>query len=243
MLIPSIDLMNGKVVQLVRGERLEYESEDVDAWANRFAAFPIVQLIDLDAALGRGGNHDLIARLASRLPCQIGGGVRSVERARELLDAGARRVILGSALFTNHGVDLARAEAFAAEIDAGHLVAAVDARHGCVVTHGWTRALDLSPVDAVRALDPFVSAFLYTHVDTEGTMTGLPLAPVLAVQAATRRRLIAAGGIRAMTEVDALDRRGIDAVVGMAIYTGELNEKHLSRHEGSEGREGHEGEL
>ena len=243
MLIPSIDLMNGKVVQLVRGERLEYESEDVDAWATRFAAFPIVQLIDLDAALGRGGQHDLIARLASRLPCQIGGGVRSVERARELLDAGARRVILGSALFTDRGVHLARAEAFAAEIPLDHLVAAVDAKHGCVVTHGWTRALDLSPVVAVRALDPFVSAFLYTHVDTEGTMTGLPLAPVLAVQAATRRRLIAAGGIRSMTEVDALDRRGIDAVVGMAIYSGELNEKHLSRHEGSEGREGHEGDL
>ena len=222
MLIPSIDLMNGKVVQLVRGERLEYESDDVDAWADRFATFPLVQLIDLDAAFGRAGNHDLIAHLASRLPCQIGGGVRSIERARQLLDAGARRVILGSALFTDRGVHLARAEAFAAEIDADHLVAAVDARHGRVVTHGWTRALDVSAVDAVRALEPFVSAFLYTHVETEGTMTGLPLAPVLAVQAATRRRLIAAGGIRSMSEVEALDRRGIDAVVGMAIYSGGL---------------------
>ena len=85
--------------------------------------------------------------------------------------------------------------------------------------------LELSSVDAVRALEPFVGAFLYTHIDTEGTMTGLPLTPVLAVQAATRRRLIAAGGIRSMTEVDALDRLGIDAVVGMAIYSGELNEK------------------
>ena len=225
MLIPSIDLMNGKVVQLVRGERLEYESEDVDTWANRFADFPIVQLIDLDAALGRGGNQELIARLASRLPCQIGGGVRSIERARELLDAGARRVILGSALFTDRGVHLARAEAFAAEIGADHLVAAVDSRHGRVVSRGWTHALELSPVDAARALDPFVTAFLYTHVDTEGTMTGLPLAPVLAVQAATRRRLIAAGGIRSMSEVEALDRKGIDAVVGMAIYSGTLDEK------------------
>ena len=228
MLIPSIDLMNGKVVQLVRGERVEYESDDIDAWAERFASFPLVQLIDLDAALGRGGNHDVIARLAARLPCQIGGGVRSVERAQELIDAGARRVILGSALFNDRGVQVARAEAFAAEIDIDHLVAAVDARQGRVVTHGWTRALDLSPADAVHALDPFVSAFLYTHVDTEGTMTGLPIAPVLAVQAATRRRLIAAGGIRSMTEVDALDRQGIDAVVGMAIYTGELSEKRLS---------------
>ena len=228
MLIPSIDLMNGKVVQLVRGERVEYESDDIDAWAERFASFPLVQLIDLDAALGRGGNHDVIARLAARLPCQIGGGVRSVERAQELIDAGARRVILGSALFNDRGVHVARAEAFAAEIDIDHLVAAVDARQGRVVTHGWTRALDLSPADAVHALDPFVSAFLYTHVDTEGTMTGLPIAPVLAVQAATRRRLIAAGGIRSMTEVDALDRQGIDAVVGMAIYTGELSEKRLS---------------
>jgi len=224
MLIPSIDLMNGKVVQLVRGERLEYESDDVDAWAERFARSPLVQLIDLDAALGHGGNDDLIARLAARLPCQIGGGVRSIDRAHELLGAGARRVIVGSALFTDGGVDLARAEAFAAAIDADRLVAAVDARHGHVVTHGWTRVLELSSVDAVRALEPFVGAFLYTHIDTEGTMTGLPLAPVLAVQAATRRRLIAAGGIRSMTEVDALDRLGIDAVVGMAIYTGALSE-------------------
>jgi phosphoribosylformimino-5-aminoimidazole carboxamide ribotide isomerase len=151
--------------------------------------------------------------------------VRSIERAHELLGAGARRVIVGSALFTDRGVHLARAEAFAAAIDADRLVAAVDARHGRVVTHGWTRALDLSSVDAVRALEPFVGAFLYTHIDTEGTMTGLPLAPVLAIQAATRRRLITAGGIRSMTEVDALDRLGIDAVVGMAIYTGALSEK------------------
>lgn len=220
MLIPSIDLMNGKVVQLEQGARVKYESDDVDAWARRFASFPMVQVIDLDAAMGRGENRDLVAALAARLPCQIGGGVRSIDRAQELIAAGARRVIIGSALFTDRGVHLARAEAFAAAIDADHLIAAVDARDGRVVTHGWTRAIELTPEDAVRALEPFVGAFLYTHVDSEGLMGGLPLAPVRSVQAATKRRLIAAGGVRSMAEVDALDRLGIDAVVGMAIYSG-----------------------
>ena len=106
MLIPSIDLMNGQVVQLEQGTRLKYASDDVDAWARRFAEFPLVQVIDLDAAMGRGQNHDLVAGLAARLPCQIGGGVRSIDRAQELLAAGARRVILGSALFNERGVHL-----------------------------------------------------------------------------------------------------------------------------------------
>ncbi len=224
MLIPSIDLMNGQVVQLEQGARLKYASRDVDAWAARFASFAMVQVIDLDAAMGRGQNADLVAALTTRLPCQIGGGVRSIDRAEELLAAGARRVILGSALFNDRGVNAGRAEAFAAAIDADCLVAAVDAKQGQVVTHGWTRALPLSPADAVRALEPFVGTFLYTHVDTEGLMGGLPLAPVRAVQAATTRRVIAAGGIQSMDEVEALAALGIDAVVGMAIYTGRFKE-------------------
>jgi phosphoribosylformimino-5-aminoimidazole carboxamide ribotide isomerase len=160
--------------------------------------------------------------IATRLPCQIGGGVRSIERAQELLEAGARRVILGSVLFNDRGVDRARAEAFAEVLTAGVLIGAVDSRGGRVVIHGWKTPLAVSPEEAARALEPFVGGLLYTHVDTEGMLTGLNLDAVKSVQAASRLRLIAAGGIKSRDEIDTLDALGIDAVVGMAIYTGKI---------------------
>jgi phosphoribosylformimino-5-aminoimidazole carboxamide ribotide isomerase len=215
--------MNGRVVQLEQGERLALETDDIDGWIERFSTFQIVQLIDLDAAMGRPANDDLVRRIARELPCQIGGGVRSIERAQELLAAGARRVILGSSLFNDRGVNRARAEAFAEVLNSDQLVGAIDSRGGRVVIHGWKTTLPVTPEDAARALEPFVGAFLYTHVDTEGLMTGLNLDAVRSVQAATRRRLIAAGGIRHQQEIDDLDRLGIDAVVGMAIYTGTIS--------------------
>jgi phosphoribosylformimino-5-aminoimidazole carboxamide ribotide isomerase len=225
VLIPSIDLMGGRVVQLQQGERLALESEDVDGWIRKFAEFPIVQLIDLDAAMGRPANDTLVRYVASRLPCQVGGGVRSIERAQELLDAGARRVILGSSLFNDRGVNKARAEAFAEMLNPDVLIGAVDGRAGKVVIHGWKTPLSITPAEAARTLEPYVGGFLYTHVDTEGMLTGLNLEAVRTVQAATKRRLIAAGGIRNREEVDALHKLGIDAVVGMAIYTGAIEIK------------------
>jgi phosphoribosylformimino-5-aminoimidazole carboxamide ribotide isomerase len=222
VLIPSIDLMGGKVVQLQQGERLALESDDVDGWIAKFSAFQIVQLIDLDAAMGRPANDDLVRYIAARLPCQVGGGVRSIDRAQELREAGARRVILGSSLFNDRGVNLARAESFAEAVDPDFLIGAIDSKGGKVVIHGWKTPLPISAADAARILEPFVGSFLYTHVDTEGMMTGLNLDAVRTVQAATRRRLIAAGGIRQREEIDALDAMGIDAVVGMAIYTGAI---------------------
>lgn len=214
--------MGGRVVQLQQGERLAIESDDIDGWIEKFSAFQIVQLIDLDAAMGRPANDELVRKVATALPCQIGGGVRSIERAQELLAAGARRVILGSSLFNERGVNRGRAEAFAEVLDPDLLVGAIDSRGGKVVIHGWKTPIPITPEDAARALEPFVGAFLYTHVDTEGMMTGLNLGAVKSVQAATKRRLIAAGGIRSREEVDTLDKLGIDAVVGMAIYTGAM---------------------
>jgi phosphoribosylformimino-5-aminoimidazole carboxamide ribotide isomerase len=222
VLIPSIDLMGGRVVQLQQGERLAIASDDLDGWIKRFSGFPIVQLIDLDAAMGRQANDDLVRYVAKELPCQIGGGVRSIERAQELLAAGARRVILGSSLFNERGVNRARAEAFAEQLNSDQLVGAIDSRGGKVVIHGWKTVLPVTPEDAARILEPFVGAFLYTHVDNEGLMTGLNLGAFRSVQAATNRRLIAAGGIKSQDEIDALDKLGIDAVVGMAIYTGTI---------------------
>ncbi len=214
--------MGGKVVQLQQGERLAVESTDLDGWIARFTRFPLVQLIDLDAAMGRPSNEALVRRVVKALPCQVGGGVRSIDRAQEIIDAGAKRVIVGSSLFSDHGVNRSRAEAFAEVFGPDRLVGAIDSRGGRVVIHGWKTPLPISPEAAATALEPFVGTFLYTHVDTEGMMTGLNLAAVQSVQAATRRRLIAAGGIRSRDEIDALDRLGIDAVVGMAIYTGAI---------------------
>ncbi len=222
MLIPSIDLKGGKVVQLVQGERTAIEDADLDYWIARFARFPIVQLIDLDAAMGAGNNDALVARVMAALPCQVGGGVRTPDRARRLIDAGARRVIVGSALFSEGRVDAEAAERFAASVGSGALVAAIDTRHGRVVIGGWKQATDVAADDAIAALESHAGAFLCTLVETEGTLQGIDLAAVERLRALTTRGFIAAGGIRSQTEIDALDRLGADAVVGMAIYTGTL---------------------
>ena len=219
-LIPSIDLLSGRVVQLEQGERLVIASDDLDGWIDRFSPFPLVQLVDLDAAKGQGDNLDLVRRVCARLRCQVGGGIRDVDRARLLLDAGAVRVVVGSALFDHEGANVVRAAAFRDALGTDALAAAVDSRGGRVVVHGWKTTLPIDPVSAVRALEPYVGRFLYTHVDTEGTLKGLDLNAVLAVQAATSRPIIAAGGIRSKEEIDRLHAHGIDAIVGMAIYRG-----------------------
>ncbi len=230
MLIPSIDLQNGRIVQLVQGEKLAIETNDVDAWIEKFAAFPKIQLIDLDAAMSRGHNDALVKRIAARLPCRVGGGVRSVRRAEELVAAGAQAVIAGSGLFKRaEGNDLMQmvdhdfAAALAHTVGMDRLIAAVDSRGGRVTIHGWKTTLPLTAVQAVAALEPYCGEFLYTHVDKEGLMQGTDMAAIKAVAKATERKLTAAGGITTKAEIDALDAMGIDAVVGMAIYTGLLD--------------------
>jgi phosphoribosylformimino-5-aminoimidazole carboxamide ribotide isomerase len=222
MLIPSIDLQNGHVVQLVQGERLAIEAPDPEPWIARFAPFPRVQLIDLDAARGRGDNSAMVADICRRLPCRVGGGIRSIERAQQLLDAGAHAVIASSALFRDGAVDLAFARSLSDGVGADRVIAAVDSRGGQVVIHGWKTVLPITAVEAVRELEPYCAEFLYTHVDKEGLMQGTDMEAILAVRRATSRRLTAAGGITTWDEIDALDAAGVDAVVGMAIYTGQL---------------------
>ena len=222
MLIPSIDLQNGHVVQLVQGDRLAIEAPDPEPWIQKFSTFPRVQLIDLDAARGRGEHAEMVASICRRLPCRVGGGIRSIERARAVLDAGAHAVIVSSSLFRDGAVDLAFAESLAHAVGPERVIAAVDSRGGHVVIHGWKTALPITAVDAVRALEPYCSEFLYTHVDKEGLMQGTDMNAIFAVRDATNRRVTAAGGITTWEEIDALDARGVDAVVGMAIYTGQL---------------------
>jgi len=222
MLIPSIDLQDGHVVQLVQGERLAIEAPDPEPWIVKFSRFSRVQLIDLDAARGRGDNRGLVQSICGRLPCRVGGGVRSVERAREVLALGAHAVIASSALFRDGVVDAAFARSLAEAVGIERVIAAVDSRGGRVVIHGWKTALPLTAVVAVRALEPFCSEFLYTHVDAEGLMGGTDMQAIMAIRRATSRRVTAAGGITTWAEIDQLDAVGIDSVVGMAIYTGQL---------------------
>ena len=222
MLIPSIDLQNGHVVQLIQGERLAIEVADPEPWIQKFSPFPRVQLIDLDAAKGNGDNAEMVAAICGRLPCRVGGGIRSIERAEAVLDAGAHAVIASSALFRDGQVDLAFAGALASAVGADRVIAAVDSRGGHVAIHGWKTVLPITAVEAVRALEPFCAEFLYTHVDKEGLMQGTDVDAILAVRHATSRRLTAAGGITTWDEIDRLDAARVDAVVGMAVYTGQL---------------------
>ncbi|HWR34937.1 MAG TPA: HisA/HisF-related TIM barrel protein [Clostridia bacterium] len=226
MLIPSIDLMGGKVVQLVQGARMALEFDNFEYWIERFLPYPMVQLIDLDAAMGRGENRRLVEYFADRLPCQVGGGIRSVEAVQQMFRSGAKKVIVGSALLKNGSVDLRIAKEMAHAAAAERLIFAVDSREGYVAIKGWREGTRLTPDQMMCETEPYCGGFLYTHIDTEGTMTGIPIDVVRRLKQSTRRKLIAAGGIRSMDDVNELDSIAVDAVVGMALYTGKLGEPH-----------------
>ncbi|MGP8174664.1 MAG: HisA/HisF-related TIM barrel protein [Terracidiphilus sp.] len=224
MLIPSIDLLGGRIVQLVQGEKLRLAFNDFEYWIEKFARFSLVQLIDLDAAMRQGNNSELVAQIAKRLPCQAGGGIHSIDRARQVLDAGAKRVIVGSALFAQNesgqgAVNTEFAAAFAASVGAERVVAGIDTKNGRIAVKGWKAQVALTPDDAIPQLESYAAAFLYTHVDGEGLMQGFPIETAARLRKLTQRQLIVAGGIRSQQEVDALDALGADAVVGMAVYT------------------------
>lgn len=223
MLIPSIDLLGGRIVQLVQGEKLRLAFDDFDYWIEKFSKFPLIQLIDLDAAMRQGDNSELVAQIAKRLPVQAGGGIHSIERARQVLDAGAKRVIIGSALFSAQGsVNSEFAAELAASVGAERVVAGIDTRNGRIAVKGWKAQVALTPDEAIPQLEAHCGAFLYTHVDGEGMMQGFPIETAARLRQLTQRQLIVAGGIRSQQEVDALDVLGADAVVGMAVYTESL---------------------
>ena len=267
MLIPSIDLMGGRIVQLVQGEKLKLAFDDFEDWIERFSKYPLVQLIDLDAAMRQGENRALIEMICRRLPCQVGGGLRTAEDGRRLLEVGAKRVIYGSSLFGGedggaslggshpsgeapmdgaHGdlvmdsqlsearpgapksvrrhkvIRLEFAEGLKRELGEEALCFSVDTKGGRVAVKGWKDSVDLTPEEAVTWLEDCCAAFLYTHVDTEGTMSGFPMDVAAVLRACTAKQLIVAGGIKERAEVAALDAMGVDAVAGMAVYSGAM---------------------
>ena len=223
MLIPSIDLMGGKIVQLIQGEKKKLEFDNFAYWIDRFSKYPLVQLIDLDAARGTGDNRALVKEIVSQLPCQVGGGIRNLIDAQQLLNLGVRKVIVGSALLIDGRINSEHARALAQNVPTSALMFALDSRGGRVAIDGWRHQTTLTAFDMIRELEPFCETFLYTHIDTEGLMSGIPMETVHAIRRATSRHLVVAGGITEQHEIDSLDALGIDAVVGMALYSGKIS--------------------
>jgi phosphoribosylformimino-5-aminoimidazole carboxamide ribotide isomerase len=225
VIIPCIDLMDGKVVQLVQGREKALEGAPPEEMIERFAAFPEIQVIDLDAALGRGSNDAIVEFLAGRARIRAGGGVRSAERARQLIDQGAHRVIVGTAAFTADGVN----EAFLASLPRERLIVALDSKGGRIVVKGWREATLLGAEDVVARLEPYCSGFLCTYVDKEGMLQGTDLEWFRRLRRATDLEITAAGGITTIEEIRELQRMNIHAALGMAIYTGRLKIEELIR--------------
>jgi phosphoribosylformimino-5-aminoimidazole carboxamide ribotide isomerase len=220
--------MGGKIVQLVRGKKKALEFTDFEPWITLFSGYHLVQVIDLDAAIGSGNNRALLSHFTDHLPCQVGGGIRSVKDATEILARGAKRVILGSVLVKQGQIDRQAAAQFAEEVSPEKLTFAVDATNGKVAITGWRSLTEIAPGEMMRALEPYCTSFLYTHIDTEGLLQGIPIETVRSLRAVTARQLMVAGGIRSQEEVDQLSDLGIDAVVGMAIYTGQMRLERAS---------------
>jgi phosphoribosylformimino-5-aminoimidazole carboxamide ribotide isomerase len=228
MIIPCIDLMDGKVVQLVQGREKALEGAAPLEMVRRFAAFPEIQVIDLDAAIGKGSNDELVRLLAASAATRVGGGVRTAARARALVEQGARKVIVGTAAFRGDGVDHEFLAAAAAAAGRERLVVALDSMHGRIVVKGWREATNLTAEEVLQQLEPYCSGFLCTYVDKEGMLQGTDLDWFRRLRAATELELTAAGGITTIDEVKALSAMNVNAALGMAIYTGRLSLEELA---------------
>ncbi len=230
MIIPCIDLMGGKVVQLVQGREKALEAEGPLEMLEKFKAFPQIQVIDLDAAMGQGSNDDLVELVASRAVARVGGGVRSADRARRLIQQGAHRVIVGTAAFNRPLL-----EQISQSIGTERLVIALDSKAGKVVVKGWQESTEFTAEQVIRELEPYCSGFLCTYVDKEGMMQGTDLDWFRRLRASTSHELTAAGGITTMEEIRELQKLGIHAALGMAIYTARLNLDELAAEHSSLG--------
>ena len=227
MIFPCIDLMDGKVVQLIQGREKALEGDSPEEMLRKFAAFPEIQVIDLDAAMGRGSNDHLVRMIASRAVTRVGGGVRSAARAQALVQQGAHRVIVGTSAFTKSGINHALLAELRDAVGRDRLIVAVDSKGGRIVIKGWQEATDLMGEEVLQTLEPYCSGFLCTYVDKEGMMQGTDLEWFRRLRAATSLELTAAGGVTTLDDVRALLAMNVHAALGMAIYTGRLRLEDL----------------
>ena len=222
MIIPCIDLMDGKVVQLVRGREKALEGESPDAMLERFSAFPVIQVIDLDQAIGQGSNLPIVRHIAGQARTWVGGGVRTLERAEDLVRSGAERVIVGTAAYHDNGPNSEFLEALAGSIGRERLIVSLDSMNGRIVVKGWRESTSLTAEEVISRFEPYCGAFLCTYVDKEGTMQGTDLDWYRRLRATTDHEITAAGGIASIAEIRTLLEMGIHAALGMAVYTGHL---------------------
>ena len=224
MIVPCIDLQGGKAVQLVRGRRRRLTVADVLGLLDRFRGYPILHVIDLDAAMGKGSNGRLVRTLCRRakVRVRVGGGVRSVARAAQILSWGTEKVIIGSAAFRDGRIDHAFLRRLSANVGRRRIILALDTEGGRILVRGWREKLCLRPEEVIPELEKYCSEFLCTYVDAEGSMRGTNLGWFRKLRRATRLPITAAGGIRTRREVRALERLGMKAAVGMALYLGKL---------------------
>jgi len=218
MILPCIDLMGGKVVQLIQGREKFLELPDPLAVLAKFADYPQIQVIDLDGALGRGDHSEIIRELCRRKPCRVGGGIRTVEKAVQVIAGGALKVIIGSSAFTSDGINSTFLENLVAAVPREKLMIAVDCLGDRVAIRGWRDTLPLSSAQALGQLAPYCSEFLCTYIDAEGKLQGTNLAWFKNLRAATQLPVTAAGGITTDEEIKALEAIGMNAALGMAIY-------------------------
>jgi phosphoribosylformimino-5-aminoimidazole carboxamide ribotide isomerase len=222
--VPCIDIQDGRVVQLVQGTRRALEGPEPEEMIARFAGFPEIQVIDLDAAMGTGDNAALIERITSMAPkCRVGGGVRTPERAVRLIELGAHRVIVGTAAFTPVFDEIVAA------VGADRIVVALDSKDGRVVVDGWATSLATSSLEALRLFDDRCAGFLCTYVDKEGMLEGTNLEWFASLRRGTPLPITAAGGVTTIDEVRALLRLELDVAIGMAVYAGLLDLGDLLR--------------
>lgn len=213
MIIPSIDIMDGKAVQLQQGKKKVLEREDIYELAEYFGRFGEIAVIDLDAALGKGNNLEVIKKICKIADCRVGGGIRTVEKAREIIAYGAKKIIIGTCA----------SEMLLTQLPKERVLVAIDSNKGKVVTNGWQVETNSTPAEYVRRFDNLCSGYLYTIVEKEGMMGGTDLEAIRSIREITRKELIAAGGISSVEEIVELDKLNVSCQLGMGIYTGKID--------------------
>ena len=228
MMIPCIDLQDGRAVQLVHGRERRLAVDDVFSLLDRFGDYPLIHVIDLDAAMRKGSNSTLVRQLCAaakkrKMRVRVGGGIRTVDRAEKIAGWGAEKIIVGSASFRNGRVNSAFLKRLVDRVGRRRIIVALDTDGGNIVIRGWREKLRLRPDEVIPELERYVSGFLCTYVDAEGTLRGTNLEWFRALRRATLLPITAAGGIRSHREIRALERIQMDAAVGMALYTGKIS--------------------
>lgn len=223
MVIASIDLMNGRAVQLREGRDKVLERDNPLELARQFDRLGEIAVIDLDAALNRGENRQLIRQLCAVGDFRVGGGIRTAKEARELVSYGAVKIIIGSRAFGANGPDMPFLNELAQQIGRERIIVAVDARNGEIVTNGWRTKTGLDLIDTAKQLEPAVSELLFTCVEKEGHMQGTDLELAGRLRSVFKKPLTVAGGVHTLEEIASLARLGIDAQLGMALYTGAIS--------------------